>query len=80
MMAGEITTIVIFGGTRDLARRTLLPALFQLGCKGRSPDSFRIVGFGRQESSDNRYPDLNGHSVREFGDLAVCVCEWCALA
>ena len=80
MMAGEITTIVIFGGTGGLAHRTLLPALFQLGCKGRSPDSFRIVGFGRQESSDDRYPDLKGHSVGEFGDLAVCVDEWSAFA
>ncbi len=32
-MAGEPTTIVIFGGTGDLARRKLPPALFQLARK-----------------------------------------------
>jgi len=29
-MAGESTTIVIFGATGDLTRRKLIPALFQL--------------------------------------------------
>ena len=33
-MAGDATSIVIFGGTGDLAQRKLLPALFQLACKG----------------------------------------------
>ena len=79
-MADETTTIIIFGGTGDLARRKLLPALFQLGCKGRLPENFRVVGFSRQEVSDDGYRQLMGDSVREFGDLAVRTDEWSAFA
>ncbi|MDP6131202.1 MAG: hypothetical protein QGI56_06920 [Dehalococcoidia bacterium] len=79
-MAGETTTIVIMGGTGDLARRKLLPALFQLGCKGRLPENLRIVGFSRQEYSDDRFRDLMGDSVRQFGDLALRRDEWSMFA
>ena len=79
-MAGETTTVVIFGATGDLARRKLLPALFQLWCKGRLPHSFRIVGFARREYSDDTFRELMGDGVREFGDLAVRTDEWAAFA
>lgn len=75
-MAVEATTLIIFGGTGDLARRKLLPALFQLGCKGRLPDNLRIVGFARQQRSDDGYRGLMGESVREFGSLAPHADEW----
>lgn len=75
-MAGEPTTIIIFGATGDLTRRKLLPALFQLACKGRLPDPLRIVGFGRQEYSDDRFRDYMGEGVREFGELASRTGEW----
>ena len=79
-MGGEPTTIVIFGGTGDLARRKLLPALFQLACKGRLPDRFRIVGFARQEYSDDRFREFMGDGVREFGQLALRTDEWARFA
>jgi glucose-6-phosphate 1-dehydrogenase len=75
-MAGEPTTIVIFGATGDLTRRKLLPALFQLACKGRLPDPFRIVGFGRQEYSDDRFREYMGDGVKELGELASHTGEW----
>ena len=76
----EPTSLVIFGGTGDLARRKLLPALFQLGCKGRLPDNLKIVGFARQNLTDNSYQDLIGASVREFGSLAPRTDEWTVFA
>ena len=79
-MAGETTSVVIFGGTGDLARRKLLPALFQLWCKGRLPESFRIVGFARRENSDDKFREVMGDAVREFGDLALRTDEWAAFA
>ena len=79
-MASEPTTIVIFGGTGDLAQRKLLPALFQLACKARLPDRLRIVGFARQAYSDDRFRDLMGDSVREFGQLAPRTDEWATFA
>ena len=41
-MIEKPTSIVIFGGTGDLARRKLVPALFQLWRKGRLPDTLHI--------------------------------------
>lgn len=76
----EPTSLVIFGGTGDLARRKLLPALFQPGCKGRLPDNLRIVGFARQNLIDDSYQDLIGASVREFGSLAPRTDEWTVFA
>ena len=47
--------VVIFGGTGDLARRKLLPALFQLHRQGLLPEGFALVGAGRREMSDHDY-------------------------
>ena len=80
MMAEEPTTIVIFGGSGDLAQRKLIPALFQLACKGRLPDKLRIVGSARQEFSDDRYRQFMRDMVQEFGDLAVRSDEWSMFA
>ena len=75
-MAGESTTIVIFGATGDLTRRKLIPALFQLACKGRLPDQLRIFGFSRQEYPDDRFRESMGEGVKEFGGLASRIGEW----
>lgn len=47
--------VVIFGGTGDLARRKLLPALFRLHLQGLLPPEFAIVGVGRDDISDDEY-------------------------
>ena len=75
-MAGHPTTIVIFGATGDLTRRKLIPALFQLACKGRLPDPLRIVGFGRRDYSDDRFREFMGEGVQEFGQFAGRTGEW----
>ena len=75
-MAGQPTTIVIFGATGDLTRRKLIPALFQLACKSRLPDDLRIVGFGRRDYSDDRFREFMGEGVQEFGQLAGRTGEW----
>ena len=80
VMAEEPTTIVIFGGSGDLAQRKLIPALFQLACKGRLPDKLRIVGSADQEFSDDRYRQFMRDGVREFSDLALRSNEWSMFA
>jgi glucose-6-phosphate 1-dehydrogenase len=51
----ESFDLVIVGGTGDLARRKLLPALFHRYCDGQLPDGARIIGAGRDELSDDTY-------------------------
>ncbi|WP_182262847.1 glucose-6-phosphate dehydrogenase [Rhodococcus sp. UFZ-B548] len=43
------STLVIFGITGDLARKKLLPAVYQLFERGLLPPTFSLLGFGRQE-------------------------------
>ena len=76
MTTGETTTVVITGATGDLTRRKLVPALFNLSCKGRLPESLNIVGFARSAHSDESFRELMWESVREFAELSVRRDDW----
>jgi glucose-6-phosphate 1-dehydrogenase len=47
--------IVIFGGTGDLSRRKLLPALFHRWLDGQIPENSAIVGTARSDLDDKAY-------------------------
>jgi glucose-6-phosphate 1-dehydrogenase len=49
------TGLVIFGATGDLARRKLLPAIYDLAHDGALPERFRLVGVSRAELSDEQF-------------------------
>ena len=49
------TTLVIFGATGDLARRKLLPALYNLAHDGALPERFYLVGVARKEKDHEDY-------------------------
>lgn len=48
-------TIVIFGADGDLASRKLFPSIFQLARWGHMPQSFRIIGIGRRDTSNEEF-------------------------
>ena len=52
------TTLVIFGGTGDLAKRKLLPAIYNLAHEGALPERFNLIGVSRSEMSDDEYRDV----------------------
>lgn len=58
-MTGPTTTepsiFVIFGGTGDLSRRKLLPALSRLDGDGHLANAFRIVGVGRSPKKEHAF-------------------------
>ena len=58
------TTLVIFGATGDLARRKLLPALYNLAHEGALPEHFGLVGVSRREMSDADYAQLAVEWIR----------------
>ena len=70
------TTVVVVGATGDLARRKLLPALFNLACKGRLPSNLRVLGFARSQYTDDQFRDYMWSGVRQFGGLVVRRDEW----
>lgn len=57
------SSIVIFGGTGDLASRKLLPALCRLNHAGLLPDDFHIFVTGRNDMTDQEF--LTAFSERE---------------
>ncbi len=60
------TALVIFGATGDLARRKILPALYNLAHEGALPERFGLVGNARSEMTDEEFRELAIESVREF--------------
>ena len=72
----SVNTIVIMGATGDLARRKLLPALFQLACKRRLPENLRIVGFARSQYSDDAFRERMWNGIREFTNLSAQDDDW----
>ena len=64
--------LVIFGGTGDLARRKVLPALFRRYCTGQMPPSARIIGAARTDMTDAGYRDLVTAALKEFASDMSC--------
>jgi glucose-6-phosphate 1-dehydrogenase len=60
------TTLVIFGATGDLARRKLLPAIYNLAHDGALPERFHLIGCSRSEMSDEDFRAMAAGAVRRF--------------
>jgi glucose-6-phosphate 1-dehydrogenase len=60
------TTLVIFGATGDLARRKLLPALYNLAHEGALPERFHLVGVSRKEKENEDYREECERAIRQF--------------
>ena len=60
------TTLVIFGATGDLARRKLLPAIYNLAHEGALPERFNLIGVSRREQSDEDFRQFARDSIAEF--------------
>jgi glucose-6-phosphate 1-dehydrogenase len=60
------TTLVIFGATGDLARRKLLPALYNLAHEGALPERFNLIGVSRRDKPHEEYREFAEESIREF--------------
>lgn len=48
-------SIVIFGVTGDLARKKLLPAIYDLANRGLLPPSFGLTGFARRDWTEDHF-------------------------
>jgi glucose-6-phosphate 1-dehydrogenase len=60
------TTLVLFGATGDLAKRKLLPALYNLAHEGALPERFHLVGVSRKEKADEDYREECEQAIRRF--------------
>jgi len=60
------TTLVIFGGTGDLAQRKLLPAIYNLAHEGALPERFNLIGASRSEMPDDEYREVARASIEKY--------------
>lgn len=69
MLATEKKVLItLFGGSGDLAKRKLYPALFRLYKKGHLKDHFAVIGTARREWSDEFYREIIKSSVASLSD------------
>ena len=64
--------LVIFGGTGDLARRKILPALFRRYCAGQFEEGARVIGAARTDMDDAGYRSFASEAIAEFSDHEGC--------
>jgi glucose-6-phosphate 1-dehydrogenase len=69
-------TIVIFGGSGDLAHRKLLPALYNLHLDGLLPPGFAIVGVGRKDMDDGAYREFAKDGITKFSRRPLDEAAW----
>lgn len=58
--------IVIFGASGDLAKRKLIPALFELSREGQLHESSYLVGYSRSPMSDEQYRKECYEAIKKF--------------
>ena len=60
------TTLVIFGGTGDLAHRKLLPAIYNLAHEGALPERFNLIGVSRADIPHDDYRAMARESIEKY--------------
>ncbi len=75
-LAPEPCSIVIFGGGGDLAKRKLLPALYNLKLDGVLPENFCVVGMARTERSDEEFRSFAREGLEKFSRQDLDAQQW----
>jgi glucose-6-phosphate 1-dehydrogenase len=60
------TTLIIFGGTGDLAQRKLLPAVYNLAHEGALPERFNLIGSARRDMPDEDFRNFARESITKY--------------
>jgi glucose-6-phosphate 1-dehydrogenase len=62
--------LVVFGVTGDLARKKLLPAIYDLANRGLLPADFVLLGFARRDWGDGDFETVAKKSAKEYARTA----------
>jgi glucose-6-phosphate 1-dehydrogenase len=71
LRAEDPMTVVIFGASGDLAKRKLIPALYQLQQGGYLPERYAVIGVSRTPMTDDAYREAMLGALRERAGAAV---------
>lgn len=72
--------MVIFGASGDLTTRKLLPALYNLGRNKLLPQEFAIIGFAKDEMTEDQFRDCTRKALNEYAEAPdqCAVCDFIA--
>jgi glucose-6-phosphate 1-dehydrogenase len=62
----EPCALVIFGVTGDLARKKLIPAVYDLANRGLLPPGFVVLGFARRDWGDGDFEEVARTAAQEY--------------
>ena len=71
--------IILVGATGDLARRKLIPAIYDLFLDGLLPNNGRIIGYAREETNVDTFKLRAGNSIRSGARRPLYDEAWDAL-
>src|SRR2546421_1149708 len=66
MASASPCVLVIFGASGDLAKRKLIPAIYELAREKLLPEKFALVGFSRSPMSDDQFRKECRDAVQQF--------------
>jgi glucose-6-phosphate 1-dehydrogenase len=72
--------LVIFGVTGDLARKKLMPAVYDLANRGLLPPGFALTGFARRDWADQDFAQVVHDAVKEHARTPFREDVWAQLA
>jgi glucose-6-phosphate 1-dehydrogenase len=73
-------SMVLFGVTGDLARKKLMPAIYDLANRGLLPPGFSLVGFARRDWADQDFGKVVYEAVKERARTPFRENVWRSLA
>ncbi len=72
--------MVLFGVTGDLARKKIMPAVYDLANRGLLPPGFALVGFARRDWADQDFAQIVHDAVKEHARTPFRESVWRHLA
>ncbi len=73
-------TLVIFGGTGDLTKRKLIPAVYHLVCDRKQLQNFRVLAVGRRPKTDDLFRSEIREDLKNDAGLQLTDKQWADLS
>ena len=74
--SAESCTLVIFGGSGDLAKRKLVPAVYNLLLDGVLPPNYAVLGLGRKPLSDEEFRASSRDGITKYSRQKLADAKW----
>src|SRR5580765_7553639 len=67
--ATDPCTVILFGASGDLAKRKVIPAMYDLAVHNSLGPRFAIVGFARTPMSDDAFRGMAGEAAKSISEV-----------